>query len=170
MAILLLLPVAAYSDVGSTAANSTALRGWWTTHVLPSKRAEACHALVAPSGSTNTPHLYVYVYNDYTAGAGVGITRTTPCLVSGNNMYVYCGSGTPTISVKPNLIISPVSLRSFDFTSDTVGTINGLYWEVYGYFCSTTGCFGAVDSTSSVSLDGVATSVDLMIDVTVTCQ
>ena len=157
--------------VTSDSTNSTDLIGWWTTHRVPHIRGESCNLAVAPASTTTTPHLTVQFYTDAVSfEAATGANRLQRCTYNAgtNTLAVFCGtnrSGSVTANVE--MAASSFALRSVVAEIPPSSGTNPETWTVYGYYCSTAGCYG---SSASKSLDGPAAATDFAVNVVATCK
>jgi hypothetical protein len=161
----LVLPAMAWAIIPSDSTSST-LRDWWSTHQLH-HRGEVCMATVTPSGSVDSPHATVLRRDAWSSGEMGGVEMRNCQYVSGTRqLFMYCGPDT-TIRVKvvPRLVSTAFSLRSFYAYDEAV---NGDTVRVWGYYCTSTGCYGSRPAGSG--LDGAASSNDFQMDVIAWCS
>jgi len=157
--------------VTSDSTNSTDLLQWWSTHRVPHVRGESCSLSVAPSSSTNTPHLTVQIYTDAaTFEAATSADRLQRCVYNAgtNTLAFFCGTNrTGRVTASVGIAASSFALRSVAAEIPPSTGANPETWNVYGYYCSTGGCDG---SSASKALDGPAAASDFFMNVVATCN
>ena len=151
--------------VGDTSVDLGARTWGWQANVHVA--AKVCGAVFEPNPVWNRPAGTVQVYYNYTdfrAASGT-VDRTGHCSFDplGRTLHIYCPRGSQVVVVaNPKLAASVFNLRGF-----TAWTTGAGPYQVYGYYCSSSGCYG--NSDGSVVLDGTATPDSFQTEVKVYC-
>ena len=155
--LVLLLAKASYGLAPNDSTNPGYGADWVNdVHVA----ARACSAVFTPPASTTDPMGRVRVYHNF--DAGVFGSRINNCAFDGTNLYIYC-PGEVTVTVAPRTASSLFNLRTVTAYKTRVGDD----YEIYGYYCSSTGCYGTRDGGG---LDGTASPNSFQVSVTAVCE